>query len=83
MAALLYKKHFIIATGYFDQSRELWIPMVDVTWHSATGREFHTMKLSVGCFRTKEQAEMFAVEAAEAWIDARVRAALGLTVPLK
>lgn len=73
MAALLYKNHFIIATSQFDQTRELWIPMIDVSWHSATGREFHTMKLSID-FRSKTQAEIFAVEAAETWVDERCKA---------
>ena len=40
-------------------------------------------KFSVDGFRTRERAEIFAVEAAEAWVDARVMAALGLTIPLK
>ena len=39
MAALLYKDCLIIATGQFDQNRELWIPIADMSWHSATGRE--------------------------------------------
>ena len=83
MAALLYKNHFIITTGYFNRKLELWIPSADVSWQSATGRDFHTIKFSGDCFHTRERAEIFAVEAAEAWVDARVRAALGLTVPLK
>jgi hypothetical protein len=70
MAALLYKNHFIIATGQFDQTRELWIPLADVSWHSTTGREFHSMKLSAS-FGSKQQAEIFAVEAAETWVDER------------
>jgi hypothetical protein len=71
MAALLYKNHFIIATGQFDTSRELWIPIIDVSWPSESGRQFHTMKLSVDCFGSKQQAEIFAVEAAETWVDDR------------
>jgi hypothetical protein len=74
MAALFYKKHFIIATGHFDKKRELWIPIADVSWQSATGRDFHTIKFSFDSFRTKDQAEIVAVEAAEAWVDERCKA---------
>jgi hypothetical protein len=71
MAALLYKNHFIIATGQFDENKHLWIPTVDVSWPSESGRQFHTMKLSVDCFGSKQQAEIVAVEAAETWVDKR------------
>jgi hypothetical protein len=79
MAALLYKNHFIIATGYFDTNQELWIPSADVSWQSATGRDFYSMKFSVDCFRTKDRAEMFAVKAAEAWVDKRCKTISPLT----
>jgi hypothetical protein len=75
MAALLYKDFLIIATGRFDKERELWMPMVDVSRHSASGRESHTIQDSVHYFRTEQEAEAFAIEAAKAWIDARVKAA--------
>src|SRR5712691_6140420 len=39
MAALLYKDFLIIATGQFDKDKELWMPIADMSWHSATGRE--------------------------------------------
>jgi hypothetical protein len=74
MAALLYKNHFIVTTGYFNRNLELWIPSADVSWQSATGRDFHTIEFSVDRFRTKERAEIFAVEAAEAWVDRRCKA---------
>jgi hypothetical protein len=74
MAALLYKNHFIIATGYFNRNLELWIPSADVSWQSASGRDFHTMKFSLDSFRTKEQAEIFAVKAAQAWVNERYKA---------
>jgi hypothetical protein len=40
MAALRYKNHFIIATGYFDKDLDRWIPIADVSWHlgSSSGR---------------------------------------------
>ena len=83
MAALLYKDCLIIATGRFDKDKELRMPIADISWHSATGRESHTIQDSVHCFGIKQEAEAFAIEAAKTWVDARVRAALGLTVPLK
>ena len=83
MAALLYKDCLIIAIGQFDKDKELRMPIADISWHSATGRESHTIQDSVHCFGTKQEAEAFAIEAAKTWVDARVRAALGLTVPLK
>jgi hypothetical protein len=83
MAALLYKDFFIIATGQFDKQKELRMPIADISWYSATGRESHAIQDSVHYFGTKQEAETFAIEAAKAWVDAHVRAALGLTVPLK
>ena len=83
MANLFYKEFFIIATGQFDKRKELRMPIADISWHSATDRESHTIQDSVHCFGTKQEAEAFAIEAAKTWVDARVRAALGLTVPLK
>ena len=80
MAALLYKDYLIIATGRFDKDKELRMPIADISWHSATGRESHTIQDSVHCFGTKQQAEAFAVEIAKTWVDARVKAPLGLTV---
>jgi hypothetical protein len=75
MAALLYKDCLIVATGQFDKNRDLWMPIGDIGWHSATRRESHTIEDSVHCFGTKQEAEAFAVEAAKAWVDARVKAA--------
>jgi hypothetical protein len=75
MAALLYKDFLIIATGQFDKDKELWTPIADMSWHSATGRESHTIQDSVHCFCTKQEAESFAIEAAKTWVDARMKAA--------
>ena len=50
MAALLYKDFLIIATGQFDKDKERWMPITDMSWHSATGRESHTIQDSVHCF---------------------------------
>jgi hypothetical protein len=75
MATLFYKDFFIIAMGRSDQQKELCMPVAGIGWHSASGHEFHTIQDSVHCFRTKREAEAFALEAAKAWIDARVKAA--------
>jgi hypothetical protein len=75
MAALVYKEFLIIAFGMFDKEKEVWMPRVDVSWHSATGLESHTINDSVDCFGTKLEAETFGVEVAKAWIDARFKAA--------
>ncbi len=75
MAALLYKDFLIIATGQFDKDKELWMPIADMSWHSATGRESHTIQDSVHCFGTKKEAETFTIEAAKTWVDAGVKAA--------
>jgi len=75
LAALLHKNCLIIATSRFDKDKELWMPIADISWHSTTGRESHTIQDSVHCFGTKKEAEVFAIEAAKAWIDARIKAA--------
>jgi hypothetical protein len=75
MAALLYKDCLIIAMGQFDKDRELWMPIADISWHSATSHESHTIKDSVHNFGTKPEAEALAIETAKAWVDAHVKAA--------
>jgi len=75
LATLLYKDCLVIATGRFDKDKELWMPIVDISWHSTTGRESHTIEDSVHCFGTKQEAEAFAVEDAQAWVDVRIKAA--------
>jgi hypothetical protein len=75
MATLFYKDFFIIAMGQFDKQKELLMPVADISWHSASGYESHTLQDSVHCFGTKQEAEAFAIGAAKAWIDARVKAA--------
>ena len=75
MAALLYKDFFITASGQFDKQKELRMPIADISWHSASGYESHAIQDSVHCFRAQQEAEAFAIEAAKAWVDARVKAA--------
>jgi hypothetical protein len=75
MAALLYRDCLIIAFGMFDKNKELWMPRVDVSWRSASGRQSHSMNDSDNFFASKLEAEAFALEIAKAWIDARVEAA--------
>ena len=49
MAALVYKDFRIIATGQFDKERELWMPVADISWHSAaTAYESHIITDSWG-----------------------------------
>ena len=75
MAALLYKDFFIIAMGRFNKQKERCVPVADISWHSASGYESHTIHNSVRYCGTKQKAEAFALEAAKSWIDARVKAA--------
>jgi hypothetical protein len=75
MANFFYKEFFIIATGQFDKQKERWMPFADISWHSASGYEAYTIQDSARCFGTRLQAETSAVEAATAWVDARVKAA--------
>jgi hypothetical protein len=75
MATLFYKDFFIIGMGQFDKPKELCMPVAGIGWHSDRGYEFHTIQDLVHFFRTKQAAEAFALEAAKAWIDARVKAA--------
>jgi len=81
MAALLYKDFFIIATGQFDKQKELRMPIADISWHSASGYESHTIQDSVHCFGTKQEAEAFAIEAAKTWVDARVNGLGSVAIP--
>jgi hypothetical protein len=72
MATLFYKDFFIIAMGQFDKQKELCVPVADISRHSASGYESHTIQDSVHYCGNTQEAEAFAVEAAKAWIDARV-----------
>ena len=42
------------------------MPIADVSWQAATGRDFHTIEFSLERFPARDQAEIFAIEAAEA-----------------
>ena len=75
MANFFYKDFFIIAMGQFDKQTELCMPVADISWHSGSGYDSHTLQDSAQCFRTKHDAEVFAIEAAKAWVDARVKTA--------
>jgi hypothetical protein len=44
MATLFYKDFFIIAMGQFDKQKELLMPVADISWHSASGYECHTIQ---------------------------------------
>jgi hypothetical protein len=57
MAALLYKDFLIIAFGQFDKEAQRWMPFADISWHSVSGDESHTLKDSIHCFGTKQEAE--------------------------
>src|SRR5207244_11947028 len=74
MAALLYKDCLIMAIGQFDKDKELRMPIADISWHSASGRESHRRQDSVHYVVTKKEAEAFGIEEAKAWIDSGVRA---------
>jgi hypothetical protein len=75
MAALLYNDFFIIAFGQLDKDTQRWTLVADINWHTANGYETHIIRDPVQTFGTKQEAEAFAVETAEAWIDAHLKAA--------
>jgi hypothetical protein len=39
--------------GQLDTDKKVWMPVVDNSWHSATGHEFYLMKDSIHRFGTK------------------------------
>jgi len=51
------------------------MPVADISWHTATGYKANIPRDPVQTFGTKQEAEAFAVEAAKAWVDTRVKAA--------
>jgi hypothetical protein len=75
MAALLYRQYLIIATGQYDNVKDIWLSIIDLSWGSGPYRGSHVINDSSRSFQTKEEAETFGVEIGKAWIDEHLRAA--------
>jgi hypothetical protein len=69
MANLYYKDRLIIAYASFQQSSKLWSAGAEITWKSADRRQSHTLAGFSDRFKTSEEAEQFAIRAAQTWID--------------
>ena len=69
MASRLYGDHFIMAFPSFDTATNGWVPQVDVTWdHKSPSRKFAFIRFP-NRFKTEAEAEDFALEMAQNWID--------------
>jgi len=69
MANFMYKDRLIIAFATLDETTELWIANVDISWE--TGSQQHSHKITDGAMRFKscQDAETFIMEIAKAWVD--------------
>ena len=70
MANVYYKDRLIIAYAAFQQSTKLWSGGAEITWKAAGRRQSHTLAGLSDRFKSSEEAEQFAIRAAQAWIDA-------------
>jgi hypothetical protein len=75
MAALRYKSILIIATGLYNNTKGVWIPIVDLSWGTDSYRGSHVINDFSRSFQTKGEAETFGLEIARAWVDERLKAA--------
>jgi hypothetical protein len=73
MASRLYGDHFIMAFPSFDTATNGWVPQVDVTWdHKSPSRKFVFIRFP-NRFKTEAEAEDFALEMTQTWIDKHPR----------
>jgi hypothetical protein len=70
MANVYYKDRLIIAYSSFQQSSKLWSAGAEITWKTGNRRQSHTMAGFTDTFKSSEEAEQFAIRAAQTWIDA-------------
>jgi hypothetical protein len=69
----LYKSHLIVSSADFDAAAEDWILGVTIGWKRHGRPKLHTLKSLRERFRSKEDAEAFAVDTGKAWVDDHVR----------
>ena len=69
MANLYYKDRLIIAHASFQQSTKVWSAGAEITWKDGERRQSHTLSGFSDRFKTADDAERFAINAAKTWID--------------
>jgi hypothetical protein len=72
MSNQIYKGHLVVVFAIFDKEVKRWVPMIDISWEDAAIPDRYRHKGPSDRFTTQQDAEIFAMEAAKAWVDAHV-----------
>jgi hypothetical protein len=72
MASTLYKNHLIVPSPEYDSVRAKWRPVAVICWKVGGHLQFHNLFLFNAELEILADAESFASEAAEKWIDERL-----------
>jgi hypothetical protein len=72
MASAVHKERLVVSSPTFHPDERRWIPSVTISWRVGRENHFHDIKGFPTRFDHKEEAEIFGMEAAKAWIDKRL-----------
>jgi hypothetical protein len=73
MASSRYKNHLIVLRPEYDSRRAVWRPVAVICWKLRGHLQFENLFLFEHEFETLADAESFAREAAEKWVEERIR----------
>jgi len=68
----IYKSRRIQTFPQLDHNTDCWIPQADVSWDEQGKERRHLLAGPSDRFKVIDQAEIYAVEMAMAWIDAEL-----------
>ena len=67
-----YRSRRILTSPQLDQDTDCWIPQADVSWHEQGQVRRQLLAGPSDRFKIIDEAEIYAVEMAMAWIDAEL-----------
>ena len=67
---LTYRSRRILTGRELDLHTDCWIPKADISWDDGDGKQLQTLTGPNDRFKIIDDAEIYALEMAMAWIDA-------------
>jgi hypothetical protein len=67
---ITYRSRRILTDRELDLDTDCWIPKADIRWEEQGGEEYQTLVGPNDRFKIIDDAEIYAIEMAMAWIDA-------------
>lgn len=71
MASSLYRGYLIVGSADYDQTTHEWRPIA-LVFPADNGSRIHTIKNLPKTFQNQNDAELYAVDAGRAWVDAQL-----------